>query len=114
MDVVNNHTGCKNSDPLTASFSTMPDAPCTEADSKVNMELSRWVRISIAANDFLLDTHIERSQLLPVLIKLVVVELSELLCGEGSALFWWVGIRISAIHICEMLDVQHNNANRDL
>jgi hypothetical protein len=64
-------------------------------------------------NSFL-ETHIERSQLLPVCIELVVVELSELLCREGSALFWCVGIRISASHVCRMFQVQHSNVNREL
>jgi hypothetical protein len=27
---------------LTESFSTIPTAPATDADSKVNIELSRW------------------------------------------------------------------------
>ena len=66
------------------------------------MEFSRYVRISINVKRSLFDTHIERNQLLPVLIELVVVELGELLCGVGSALFWRRGIRISARNICGM------------
>jgi hypothetical protein len=37
-------------------------------------------------------TYVERSQLLPVRIELVVVELDELLCGVESALFWVGGM----------------------
>lgn len=49
--IVNNQKQSKNSSYLTPSFSTIPAAPCTEADSKVNMELSRYASISTALND---------------------------------------------------------------
>jgi hypothetical protein len=71
----------KNSNSLTPSFSTIPAAPCTEADSKVNIEVSRYAHVSSVFHGVLLMTHVERSQLLPVRIELVVVELDELFCG---------------------------------
>lgn len=77
------------------------------------MEFSRYVCISIVVKGSHFGTHIERNQLLPVLIELVVIELGELLCGVVSALFWRRGIRISARNICGMLQVQSDNANRD-
>jgi hypothetical protein len=66
---------------LTESFSTIPAAPPTEADSKVSMELSRWDIVSTARIPNLYETHVESRQLLPVNIKLVIVELGELLCS---------------------------------
>lgn len=77
----------RNSSSRTPSFSTIPGPPCTEADSKVNMEVSRYAAVSKPFHERIDETHIERSQLVPVLIELVVVELDELLCGVGSALF---------------------------
>lgn len=45
------------------------------------MELSRWGIVSTARIPNLYETHVESRQLLPVNIKLVIVELSELLCS---------------------------------
>jgi hypothetical protein len=63
---------------FTESFSTIPKVPATEEDSKVNMELSRWNMLARTGpkGDV---THVEGSQLLPVCIELVVVEVRELL-----------------------------------
>lgn len=65
---------------LTLSFSTILAAPATEEDSNVNMELWRWHILSnLVINLDFSDTHVKSRQLLPVHIKLVVVELGELL-----------------------------------
>lgn len=59
---------------------------------------------------FLLESYIERRQLLPVRVELVVVELGELLCAEGSALFWRGGMRIMARCVGEKFELPQKNA----
>lgn len=68
---------------LTESFSTIPATPATEVDSKVSMELSRCEGLAECAARYS-GTHVERSQLPPISIELVVVELGELLCSSRA------------------------------
>jgi hypothetical protein len=67
----------------TESFSTIPATPATDADSKVSMELSRWEGLAESAARYS-GTHVERSQLLPINVELVVVELGELLYSRRA------------------------------
>lgn len=60
-------------------------APRTEADSKVNMDCSRFWAVSIVCHRIpIIDrAYVESSQGLAVSIELVVVELNELLCWRS-------------------------------
>lgn len=68
----------------TTSFSTMPVAPRTEADSKVSIDCSRfgdmlagWTRRF--SSQHICMTHVESRKGLAIRVELVVVELNELL-----------------------------------